>query len=85
MGRLSKAHAGNEAELAVLITDEYQGRGLGTEIWRRLVEIGRAEKLDRLTAEILPENRQMIEICRLLGFRLEAEEDVVHAVLDLTR
>lgn len=85
VGRLAKAHAGNEAELAVLITDEYQGRGLGTELWRRLMEIGRAEKLDRLTAEILPENRQMIEICRLLGFRLEAEEDVVHAVLDLSQ
>ena len=83
VGRLAKAHAANEAELAVLITDEYQGRGLGTEIWRRLMEIGKAEKLDRLTAEILPGNRQMIEICRLLGFRLEAEEDVFHAVLDL--
>jgi len=47
------------------------------------VEIARAEKLDRVTAEILPENRQMIEICRLLGFHLEAEVDVIHAVLDL--
>jgi acetyltransferase len=83
VGRLSKAHAANEAELAVLIADEVQGHGLGTELWRRLVEIARAEKLDRVTAEILPENRQMIEICRLLGFHLEAEVDVIHAVLDL--
>jgi hypothetical protein len=25
----------------------------------------------------------MIEICRLLGFRLEQDSDVIHAVLDL--
>jgi len=83
VGRLVKAHAANEAELAVLISDQYQGHGLGTELWRRLVEIGRAEKLDRVTAEILPENRQMIEICRALGFRLEPDQDVIHAVLNL--
>jgi acetyltransferase len=84
VGRLAKAHAVDEAELAVLIADDYQGHGLGTELWRRLVEIARAEKLDRVTAEILPENFQMIEICRLLGFRLEPDEDVLHAVLDLS-
>jgi len=83
VGRLVKAHAANEAELAALIADEYQGQGLGTELWRRLVEIARAEKLDRVTAEILPENLQMIEICRLLGFRLEPDQDQIHAVLDL--
>jgi acetyltransferase len=83
VGRLVKAHAANEAELAVLIADEYQGHGLGTELWRRLVEVARAEKLERATAEILPENLQMIEICRLLGFRLEPDADVIHAVLDL--
>ena len=83
VGRLVKAHAANEAELAVLIADEFQGHGLGTELWRRLVEIARAEKLDRVTAEILPENHQMMEICRLLGFRLEPDGEVVHAVLDL--
>jgi len=84
VGRLAKAHAANEAELAVLIADDYQGHGLGTELWRRLVEIARAEKLDRVTAEILPQNLQMMEICRLLGFRLEPDQDVIHAVLDLS-
>jgi acetyltransferase len=43
VGRLRKIDA-TDAELAVLITDEYQGLGLGTELARRLVEIARAEK-----------------------------------------
>jgi len=84
VGRLSKAHLANEAELAFLITDENQGRGLGTELLQRLVEIARIEKLDRVIVEILEGNRQMIEVCRPLGFDLEHVEDgVVHGVLTL--
>jgi acetyltransferase len=84
VGRLSKAHLLNEAELAVLIEDEYQGRGLGTELSRRLIEIARSEKLDRVTVEVLGANRQMLEVCSLLGFDLEHIEDgVVHGVLRL--
>jgi acetyltransferase len=70
VGRLSKVRLRNEAELAVLITDEYQGRGLGTELWRRLIEIARTEGLARVSAEILAENVKMQSICKELGFRL---------------
>ncbi len=84
VGRLSKAHLMNEAELAVLIADEYQNRGLGSELARRLIEIARAEKVERVTVEILGGNRSMIEVCRGLGFGLEHVEDgVVHGVLGL--
>jgi len=75
-----------DAELAVLITDEYQGRGLGTELSRRLVEIARAEKIERVIAEILPENIHMQRVCRELGFRMEQLPDYggVHAVFDIS-
>lgn len=84
VGRLSKAHLRNDGELAVLITDEYQGQGLGTELSRRIIEIARHEKLDRVTVEILGENRAMIEVCRGLGFHLDSLEDgSVHGALPL--
>ncbi len=84
VGRLAKSHTGQEAELAVLISDEYQGRGLGTELWRRMVGIARDEKLERVTAATLQENRKMLEICELLGFQIERVEDgVVELSLDL--
>jgi acetyltransferase len=84
VGRLTKVPEAGEAELAVLIADKYQGRHLGTEIWRRLVDVAKAEKLERLTADILTNNRAMQEVCLLLGFQLEPEVDgVVRAVLDL--
>jgi acetyltransferase len=84
VGRLSKAHLVNEAELTVLTVDEYQGRGLGSEISRRLLEIARKEKLDRVTVEIAGENPQMLEVCRGLGFEMgRAEDGVVRGVFVL--
>jgi acetyltransferase len=85
VGRLAKSDHANEAEFAVLISDRFQGHGLGTEMVKRLLAIARAEGLDRVTADILGENRQMIEICRLLGFRLRHSvgESVVKAELEI--
>jgi len=84
VGRLTHAHQANEAEFAVLISDKFQGRGLGTELVRRLIEIARVEGLDRVTADILGENRHMIEICRQLGFNLKyGAEGVVQAEITL--
>ena len=56
MGRLVKSHARNEGEVAVLISDECQHQGLGTELFRRVIQIARDEKLSRVDAEILPDN-----------------------------
>jgi acetyltransferase len=83
VGRLRKIDS-IEAELAVLITDEYQGRGLGMELSRRLVEVARAEKMERVIAEILPENIQMQRVCSELGFRMQLFPDGgVHAVYEI--
>jgi acetyltransferase len=83
VGRLRKIDA-TDAELAVLITDEYQGRGLGLELSRRLVEVARAEKIERVIAEILPENIHMQRVCRELGFRMQLLPDGgVHAVYEI--
>ena len=71
VGRLSKAHLLNEAELAVLIVDEYQGLGLGTELSRRLLEIARVEKVEQVTVDVLAENRRMLEVCREVGFHFD--------------
>jgi acetyltransferase len=85
VARLRKIDA-TDAELAVLITDEYQGRGLGTEMSRRLVEIARAEKMSRVTAEILSENIHMQRVCRELGFRMEhsSETGGIRAVYEIS-
>jgi acetyltransferase len=69
----------------VLVSDRFQGRGLGTELVRRLIEVSRAEKIRRVIADILTDNRAMQRICQRLGFRLRhsAEEDVIKAEVEV--
>jgi acetyltransferase len=85
VGRLIKLHGTNEGEFALLVSDPQQKGGLGTEILRRLVEIGRLEGLRRIIADILPHNTAMQRVCTKLGFHLEfsTEDDMVKARLEL--
>jgi acetyltransferase len=85
VGRLNKLHAGNEAEVAVLVSDNYQNLGLGNELLARVVQIARDEKLGRVSAEMLPDNVAMQVITKRLGFRARASEDLssVQSFLDL--
>lgn len=70
VGRLSKAHGHNEAQFAMVISDKWQGRGLGSGLLKKLVEIGRAEKLDRISAHMLPDNREMQRVAKEAGFEV---------------
>jgi acetyltransferase len=85
VGRLVKSHARNEGEVAVLVSDQCQHQGLGTELFRRVIQIARDEQLARVDAEILPDNLPMKKIARKLGFRMRTPNDptAIRAVLDL--
>ena len=86
IGRLAKMRGCNEAELAVLVDDHNEHLGMGTELYRRLIEVAREEKLERVVSTILEENREMLAICRKLGFELksEMEDGTVKAELKLS-
>ena len=81
VGRLSKLHGTEEAEIAVLVRDEFQHRGLGTEIVSRLLQIARDEKLKYVASTMLGVNREMRAICKRLNFQLsvDMEDDLVNA------
>jgi acetyltransferase len=70
VGRLSKARGLNDAEFALIISDRHQRKGLGTELLKRLVQIGKDEKLTRITASILAENHGMHHVSKNVGFKL---------------
>ncbi len=72
VGRLVKKPGTDEAEFALLVSDRAQRSGLGTELLRRLIQVGHDEKLRRITADILPQNSVMQKICERLGFQLAA-------------
>ena len=70
VGRLIKEHGSNEAEFAVLISDPWQGKGLGSELLKLLVQIGRKERLGRITGRISAENITMRTVSEEVGFDL---------------
>ena len=84
-GRLSKIHGMDEARFSVLLTDDAQGLGLGTELMRRLIHIGREEGLQRLESMMTEDNEMMQHICKNLGFEIKPikDEGMVVAQLEL--
>jgi acetyltransferase len=85
VGRWIRTHGRKEAEFALLVTDRYQGKGLGTELLSRIVAVGRGENLERVFGDILAENVPMQRICERVGFILRAvpEDGLVSAQIDL--
>lgn len=74
VGRFSAINAA-EAEAAVLVTDQWQGRGLGTELLASVARVGRAENFQRLSGEILRENVATQAVFKKVGFTLQPMED----------
>ena len=84
VGRL-QGIGGDEAEFAIVISDDYQKQGMGTEFLRRLIQIGRLEGVKVIVADILSDNNAMQKISEKLGFKLKRElgDNVVIARLTL--
>jgi acetyltransferase len=70
VARLFKEPARDEAEFAILITDSWQGKGLGTHLLRLLVRVGGESHLRRIVGRILSDNAAMLCVSRKLGFSL---------------
>ena len=85
VGRLSRLHGINEAEYAVLVGDQWQRQGLGTELLRRMLEIARQEKIARVVGSFLEENYEMQSVSKKLGMKLvrALDEPLVRAFIDL--
>ncbi|MGZ4961865.1 MAG: bifunctional acetate--CoA ligase family protein/GNAT family N-acetyltransferase [Limisphaerales bacterium] len=74
IGRMSRITGVNEAEFALLISDHWQGKGLGSELLQLLARIARDEKLDRILGHILPDNARMLQTCQNCGFNVQLDQ-----------
>jgi acetate---CoA ligase (ADP-forming) len=66
--------AGNDvgrAEVAFLVADAWQGRGISTILLAHLAAVAEQHQIGMFTAEVLPSNHRMIEVFRRSGFPLE--------------
>ena len=73
------------AEMAFVVVDAWQGRGIGSILMRHLAKIANDAGLQELTAEVLPENAAMRKVFEKFGFKPAARGDpqTIHLVLKL--
>jgi len=75
------------AEIAVVLADEWQGRGLGTRLVLSLITAARNAGVRRLAGTALSTNEPALALGRKLGFRLAADPrsaTVTNLTLDLS-
>jgi acetyltransferase len=86
VARLSKLRGTNEeARFTMLVSDLYQGQGLGRELLHRIVKIGKDEKIKRIISVISPENAPMRKLLQEAGFtsELDPQSSMLKAQIEL--
>ncbi len=84
VGRYDVVEKG-QAEVAFLVQDAHQGRGIAQLLLEHLAQAGRERGVDRFVAEVLPANRRMIQVFREQGYVVKGgwEEGVMHLEFDI--
>ncbi|MDF2972265.1 MAG: family acetyltransferase [Microvirga sp.] len=74
-----------EAEVAFVVDDAHQGRGLGAALMRHLAALARQAGLKALSADVLPANAAMLKVFATsgLGMKTQRGPDSIHIMLQL--
>ena len=85
VARIIRKHRENAAEFGIVLSDAFQHQGLGSALLARLFEVAQKEGIDRVVADVLPENVAMCKLCAKLGVQLTFNhtDGVLKAVIDL--
>ncbi|MBP1609337.1 MAG: Acetyl-CoA synthetase, partial [Acidobacteria bacterium] len=75
---------GRSGEISIVVGDPWQNQGLGSVMFDCIIEIGKDMGLKRIIAEILAENKAMMNIARIRGFEAKlSDEETYMATLKL--
>ncbi|MFJ2595249.1 bifunctional acetate--CoA ligase family protein/GNAT family N-acetyltransferase [Streptomyces erythrochromogenes] len=83
-GRPASAPA-DEAEVAFLVQDAHQGRGVASALLEHIGAVARERGIRRFAAEVLPANTKMIKVFTDVGYEQKRsfEDGSVHLTLEL--
>ncbi|WP_425413465.1 GNAT family N-acetyltransferase [Nonomuraea maritima] len=75
-----------EAEVAFLVEDAHQGRGVASVLLEHLAATARERGIERFVADVLPANMRMMGVLRQAGYTAQSQfaDGVVRMTLDLT-
>ena len=84
VARYDRIPGTTDAEIACVVADDWQGRGLGTTLLARLVEVARRSGVHRFVAETLLSNTRMLRLLsELAPMRSDVEADTTRVLLDI--
>ncbi|GAB3001695.1 GNAT family N-acetyltransferase [Amycolatopsis acidiphila] len=85
VGRYERLGHGPSAEVAFVVDDSHQGRGLGSILLEHLAAAASESGLRRFVAEVLAENSAMVRVFRDAGYQVSRaiEEGVLHLEFDV--
>jgi acetyltransferase len=75
VARYSRVPGTDTAEIAIVVADAWQGKGIGTRLLTALQRLAREGGIERLIASVLRENGRMLALARARGFELERGAD----------
>ncbi|NMO33889.1 GNAT family N-acetyltransferase [Streptomyces sp. GMY01] len=84
-GRPAGAGTSDEAEVAFLVQDAHQGRGVASALLEHIAAVARERGIRRFTAEVLPANTKMIKVFTDAGYtqKRSFEDGVVRLEFDI--
>jgi acetyltransferase len=62
-------------EFALVVSDQWHGKGIGHLLMRNLMEIARDRELDVMEGQVLSDNKRMLDLMRSLKFEVEIDPD----------
>ena len=83
VGRYARLPERDTAEVAFVVEDAYQGKGIGTHLLERLASIAGEKGIRLFQAEVLAENVEMMRVLKDSGFQVaqELERGIYRVIL----
>ena len=85
VARFDRLETPADAEVAFVVADSWQGRGLGTLLFERLAQRARHLGIERFIAQTLAHNARMLAVFHHVGLPVTQRRDaeIIHLVIDL--
>jgi acetyltransferase len=76
---------GETCEYAIVVSDDFQARGLGRLMMSRLMEVAAARRLKTMVGYVATENAGMLDLCESIGFAIERDLEDPHTCIVTAR
>lgn len=75
VARYAPSTSSGQVEFAVVVADDWQGKGIATELLRHLFSIASESGINSIEGFILRENKAMLQLAREFGFGIQTDKE----------